>query len=332
MTLATGESEEVICKPDLDGSSEATFMIRSDHFAFETIDQGVHVALSRPDGGALANAGIVDLKNDVLVFDTSLNPRAAADLVSAASSRVGRPPSLAANSHWHLDHTLGNQLFSASSIFGTRETRRILLAKREQLMAELRPDVLRKEVRNLEMLVKNARSVATRSYLNSVVRVNRFLLAVAPEIRLTPPNRTFVRRLKLPGSRSAELLSFGSGHTASDAILHLPDERIIFSGDLVVVGHHPNLTSGDPEHWLKVLAALEKLHAEKIVPGHGPVASTDAVQAVSDYLSTILRLAERKGEPAIPFRFREWVDPSQFEVNLKFLRSRDAGSPAAEGP
>ncbi|MGI0130301.1 MAG: MBL fold metallo-hydrolase [Thermoplasmata archaeon] len=141
-------------------------------------------------------------------------------------------------------------------------------------------------------------------------------------MRWTPPNRTFERRHRLPGRRRAELLSFGSGHTASDAILHLPTERTVFAGDLVVVGSHPNLTSGDPEHWRTVLARIERLGVERIVHGHGPVGSAESAQEIDDYLGSILALAERSGMPEIPRRFRRWAEHGQFEENVRFVRNR----------
>lgn len=292
------------------------------HYRFHTVEEGVTAALSRPDGGALSNSGIVDTGKGVLVFDTSLNLRAAADLVAAAVSETGRAPSMAANSHWHLDHTLGNQVFSSLPIFGTRETRRILIDREGELMAEAKPAALRKDIRKFGRLARQARTASDRRYLQSVVRLNRFLLSVAPEIRLTPPNRTFESRVVLPGSRKAELLCFGSGHTASDAILHLPREKIVFAGDLVVVGTHPNLTSGNPEHWLSVLAKIERLRPERIVPGHGPVSPPGVIRDVGDYLSSVLELAQGPEKPEIPARFRKWTEHGMFEENLKFLKER----------
>ncbi|MGI0071966.1 MAG: MBL fold metallo-hydrolase [Thermoplasmata archaeon] len=299
-------------------------MVRSAHYAFQTVSPGVTAAVSRPGGAGLSNSGIVDLGGGCLVFDTSLNPMAAADLLAAAKHRTGREPSVAANSHWHLDHILGNQVFAPSPIYATRVTREVLVRQRRKLLAELRPRTLAKDVRKLERMLEGARSPAARRYLRTIVNVNRALLEVAPRIRWTPPTRTFERRVRLPGTRAAELLSFGSGHTASDAVLFLPHERILFGGDLIVTGHHPNLTSGDPEHWRIVLARLAALRPEAIVPGHGPVGSAEAIDAMEEYLRTVIELAREKGPDEIPRPFRVWAWPDQFEENMKFLRARRA--------
>jgi len=72
---------------------------------------GVYAALHVEGGYAIGNAGIIDLGDRTLIFDTCLNPRAAKDLQMAAKTLTGRPVDSVINSHWHHDHTWGNQIF-----------------------------------------------------------------------------------------------------------------------------------------------------------------------------------------------------------------------------
>ena len=144
-----------------------------------------------------------------------------------------------------------------------------------------------------------------------------------PPGRHDPPCPKGEGRLALPGMRKAELLSFGSGPTESDALLHLPEERLVCAGDLVVVGTHPNVTSGDPEHRLADLDRFDRLRPERIIPGHGPVGNRESIGAMRDYLEILLSLPLGPREvPEVPARFRTWTEPGQFEENLKFLRKR----------
>ena len=296
--------------------------MNSSHYTFEPLAEGVLFARSRPGGGSLCNSGLVDLGEEMLVFDTSLTPTAARDLRAASEEVLGRPPSVAANSHRHLDHVLGNQVFARLPTYGTRRTRDLLVERHDALMAEVSVEAMEKAVHDLEGMVQSAPSAALRGYFQSVLDTHRWVLADAASIQLTPPNRTFEEKLPFPGQREACLRTFGSGHTESDAVLHLPHEGLLFAGDLIVVGTHPNLTSGDPEHWLTVLEEIERLRPERIVPGHGPVASPEAIESVRDYLRTLLALADSPGTPAIPARFSDWTEGDQFGENLKFLRSR----------
>jgi cyclase len=291
-------------------------------YTFEELGDGLVVGRARPDGVALSNAGIVDLGTTTLIFDTSLTLRSARELRTTALARTGRTPSLVANSHWHLDHILGNQLFSEGPIYATRRTIEILVEKRAELAAELGREKLGLELAEFEARVRDATSDAGRAEYARVVRLDRALFEEADELRVTMPTEGFDRELRLPGDRRARLVSFGAGHTESDALLFLEGDRILFAGDLVVIGHHPNLVSGDPEHWIEVLDELARLGPERIVPGHGPVGTSAALGAIRDYLATLLELARDEERPEIPARFRDWEGPEQFRQNIEFLRAR----------
>jgi cyclase len=297
----------------------------SAHYRFEPLSDGLTFAQARAEGGALSNSGLIDLGAGTLVFDTSLTPVAAEDLARAARAATGREPTAVANSHWHLDHLLGNQVFASLAIYATRRTREILDERGTALRSEISAETLMKDVRELEEKLRSATSEDARTYLASVLEMNRWVLRCAGSLRLTSPNRTFESRLRLPGSRGAELLSFGAGHTESDAVLHVPDAGLLFAGDLVVVGTHPNLLSGDPAHWIVVLREIAALRPERIVPGHGPVASAEALAAMEDYLATILAMAGDRREE-IPARFRDLQGPDQFRANLEFVRGSGAAS------
>ena len=295
-----------------------------EHYGFEPVGDRIWAGWARPTGTALSNCGLVDTGAGVLVFDTSLTLRAGREMVGAARSLTGVAPTMAANSHWHLDHLLGNQLFAGLPIYASRRTIEALRDHRAELERELTPGQLESDVRELAVNRARATAEAVRATLDGVLRVHRALLEESAERRLTSPTTGFEPRIDLPGGRGAHLVTFGSGHTESDTVLVLPDERIVFAGDLVVAETHPNLTSGDPEHWLQVLDEIERLHPERIVTGHGPLGSVATVAEVRDYLTTVMALADEPGRPEVPARFRSWRDADQFESNLAYVRTRRA--------
>jgi cyclase len=296
------------------------------HFTFETVGDGIMFGRARRDGTALANTTIVDLGAATLVFDSSLTLRSAREIAATARARTGRSPTLCVNSHWHLDHLAGNQVFADHPIVASQRTVEILLAKRAELEAELSAEKLAADLRELERQQAALTSERGRAVYAAPLRLHRALLEEAVELRFTPPTQGFEGTLELPGDRTATLLTFGSGHTESDTVLFLPDDGLLLAGDLVVAESHPNLTSGDPVHWLRVLDRIEALRPERIATGHGPLGSLATVAAVRDYLTTILALAEQPGPPTIPSRFGAWDGPEQFELNVAFLRARGRGS------
>lgn len=297
-------------------------MPRLEHYVFEELGDGVAFGRARPEGTALSNTGVIDLGGSTLVFDTGLTLRAAKEIRNASVALTHRAPSLTANSHWHLDHILGNQLFSDGPIYATQRTAEILLEKRTELEGELTREKLEAEIREFEIEARAAKTEAGRATYDAVLRINRAVLEESVDLRITGPSSTFDGQLRLPGERDAQLLTFGSGHTDSDAVLYLPETRILFAGDLVVSGNHPNLTSGNPEHWLTVLDRIDELRPEKVATGHGPVGSVGTVGEMRDYLTAILDLAQEKGEKSIPTRFARWAEPDQFTRNLAYARAR----------
>lgn len=112
----------------------------SPHFRRKLLAEGVYGAIATQSGAATSDAGIVDLGEFTPVFDTFLTPRAGADLRAAAERATGRPPSLVVTSHYHNDHTRGNQHFAGASIAASRRTTELLGTKGEEELSSDRTE------------------------------------------------------------------------------------------------------------------------------------------------------------------------------------------------
>jgi cyclase len=88
----------------------------SRHFQLEQLAEGVYAAIALAGGGSGSNAGMIDLGDRTLVFDTFLTPQAADELRAAAEHLLGRPVAYVINSHWHCDHIQGNQAFGGETV------------------------------------------------------------------------------------------------------------------------------------------------------------------------------------------------------------------------
>jgi len=292
----------------------------SRHYRFEEVAEGVHAALARPDGFAICNSGVADLGEGGLVFDTGMTPESARDLLHHAARLLGRPPSVAVTSHRHLDHILGNSELSGIPIWGTRRTREILLETADRLLADLRREQIEKEVAQLESRRDATRTEGSRTDLEFVLQIDRAALSGTGQFSIVPPDRTFETRMTLPGPRKAELVCLGHGHTEADAFLLLPYEKVIFAGDLVVVGVQPSMGSGDPEHWIQELDEIERMAPERVVPGHGPVTTVEGLRQTRDYLVGILDAARASGTAPLPRALRRWEGSVSLEENLTAAR------------
>lgn len=251
---------------------------------FEVAD-GVWAAIVDDDLPAVGNAAIVDLGNETLVFDTTLSFQLAQRLSQDARRLTGREPGMLVNSHWHGDHMLGNQSFTGVRIVSTARTKELI------------------ETVGAQRLDANKAAYGEE----------------APELRaiiLTPPTETFDDVLDLG---RAQLLTYGGGHTESDAFLWIPDVATLLAADLVVIDNHCWVGDGDVKSWRRILPRLDELDAETVIPGHGPVGTGEDIALMDAYLEELLRL--EPGAP-MPPEFADLAHPERFERNLQALRAR----------
>jgi cyclase len=295
----------------------------SRHFRLERLAPGVHAAVATRDGFGLCNSGIVDLGGVTVVFDSMLTPMAGAALARAAERCTGRAPDWVVNSHWHGDHIWGNSAFANGHVVSTRRVREVVLRKSRRQFDDCR--------RQFPAELKQLRSPGPSIHPDDVRQLRswfRGVLATPRSHRIVPPEVTFTDELVLEGSRrSLRLLSYGGGHSPSDVFGYLPEERVLFTGDLTMVGYHPSVGDGWPDAWVRILDRMRRLRVDSLLPGHGPVGSAKDLERGRRYLrdlTQIARAAVRRGSPLselvrtpIPSRYRDWRFAMMFADNLR---------------
>jgi len=108
------------------------------------------------------------------------------------------------------------------------------------------------------------------------------------------------------GTLVLHLLHAG-GHTPASIMVHLPAERILFTGDVVVVNEHPALDQADTQQWLQALEAIRSMDGvDVIVPGHGDPCAVTETQALTDYITAIRERVHEQFEAGLTRR--ETVD------------------------
>jgi glyoxylase-like metal-dependent hydrolase (beta-lactamase superfamily II) len=128
--------------------------------------------------------------------------------------------------------------------------------------------------------------------------------------------------------RRVKLITKGAGHTESDLILYLPDDKILFAADLIFNQCHPYMAHGSIGGLKDWLDYLETLNVETVVPGHGPLGSETSIAVMKDYVQTLENLAremiangktaEETGTIEIPKKYKSWWFDRFFYYNLKF--------------
>jgi glyoxylase-like metal-dependent hydrolase (beta-lactamase superfamily II) len=327
------EAGSCLAEEDAVDMKEEQVFTESIHFRIEKLGDGIFAAIHRSGGGAICNAGIVDLGDQTLIFDTFLTPQAARDLKAAADRLTQSPVALVINSHCHNDHIWGNQVFAAQSeIISTRTTRDLIVAEGEKQCAWYRENTPER-LASLQERYESTADEDQKSELALWIDYYGCLAEALPFLEVVPPNHTFSGRMVIHGSgRTAELIEYGNGHTRSDLILWLPQDSVVFMGDLLFVDCHPYLGDGDPDALVEILREIKKMDARRFVPGHGPVGTEDDLGVMIDYVGACRAIVNRvvddgQGEEVldaieIPEPFAAWQQTGFFRGNLHFLYRR----------
>ena len=306
----------------------------SPHFTLHELGEGVFAAIAIDGGSAISNAGIIDLGERTLVFDTFMTPEAGADLRAAARQVTGREPALVVNSHYHNDHIWGNQAFSPQTLFiSTARTLELMqTAGRDEIewAQDIGPDGLGRSRQHYE----SAADEFTRRDALMWTGYYGGLVQALSTLSVRFPDVTFNGRLSINGSaRSVELIPFANSHTAEDLIMHLPDSGIVFMADLLFVGCHPYLDEAEIPALRNTLAEISSWGAPTLVPGHGPLGAQPDIVSNLDYISMCTDAAmhliatgdtseERIAGVVPPEPFAHWGLSRFFAANLESLCAR----------
>lgn len=304
----------------------------SQHFNLRELGEGIYAAIHAPNGWAQSNAGIIDLGDRTLVYDTFISPLASRDLLAAAKTLTGRPTHMVINSHYHNDHTWGNLAVPKEmDIISTGRTRDIIAARETRLDPSYHPYIL-SELEETQTRLENARDETERAHAEYFVVYYQAILNTLSLLPSRVPNVTFRDELEFTGTKRRARLIERSGHTVSDAILFLPDDQVAFLGDLLFVKAHTYLEDGDPEELLETMAFIKELGAEVLVGGHGNPGGVLDLDATLDYIhemQVLVRQAIKDGvsreETAklpVPDKYRAWLFPNFYKENVAFLYKR----------
>ncbi|MEE9186809.1 MAG: MBL fold metallo-hydrolase [Bacteroidota bacterium] len=99
------------------------------------------------------------------------------------------------------------------------------------------------------------------------------------------------------GGRDVHVFHFGWGHTKGDAVIVLPDENIVFAGDVLFSRKFPYVADGNLDGWIESLARLKALNVKWVVPGHGPISTNTEVEGLLGFFREVKSVvAGLKGE------------------------------------
>ena len=233
-------------------------------------------AYLQPDGSwGWSNAGLVRDGDQSLLVDTLFDLPLTAQMLKTMRDAVpaARKIGKLVNTHANGDHVFGNQLVEGAEIIACRAC--------AEEFAEAPPSML-------IALETGWKNLGDGGAFFHEVMGSRFDW---DGIVSTPPTTLFDQTMEVKvGNKLLVLTHVGSAHTRGEVLVHVPADRVLYTGDLLFVGGHPVIWAGPVENWIKACDYILSLDVDVIVPGHGPIADKTAVRE----LRTISNLSPRR--------------------------------------
>ncbi len=249
--------------------------------------EGIYLfrALNDLDYWTSSNTVVIINDADVTLFDSSTRPATSRLVLAEIRKLTTKPVRTLVNSHWHMDHWLGNGIYASAfpglQVVATTETRDFM--KRMPTHWFLDEIGLERSRARVDTAIQRGKladgtplTAAKRRELEASLRTTA---EVAAEIAAAPrilPTVAFSDSLILwSGPREFRLFT-ATGDASGSAVLYLPNEKILVAGDVLV--RSENGEGGQPwttnsyqiTPWLASLQKLDALDAAIIVPGQGP--------------------------------------------------------------
>ena len=244
-------------------------------FELKPVADGVYAAIAKPATKVNCNGVVILLDDGVMVVDTFSKPSAARALMEQIKSVTPKPVKYVVDTHFHWDHYYGNEVYLGAwpagvEIISSEATRQNI---EQRGIPRVKREILEvpKEIETLKADLAKAADATKKAEIQENLRQTEAYLAELKAMRVTLPTLTFERSLMLyQQSRTVEILYLGKGHTDGDAVVYLPKEKVIITGD-ALHGWTPYMGDSYPYDWIRMLEATEKLDFDYIIGGHGGV-------------------------------------------------------------
>lgn len=268
----------------------------------EKLADGVYVTIAHPGKGSqcLSNGGILVGRERTLLVEGHFQPAGAALEIEAAGMLSKAPILAAVNTHFHLDHTFGNQGYVQRNIPIMAHSSAPGLMKAQY--GDLKGVDKAALMKPLQNKISEASDPVEKKRLESDLGADQWMYQAIDATTLAYPTELLIgesRQIELGGL--TVVIESHPGHTPTDLIIRIPDHDIVFTGDLLFYRDYPVTIDADMRAWRKILDIFNGYGSKmRFVPGHGPVCGVDIVREQIDVADDLQAQAEKMKRAGIP--------------------------------
>lgn len=301
---------------------------------YETVrlGEGVYAFISPESNTQLVSGNSLAVigENGVLVVDSGNFPTLARKMVADIRRLTTQPVRYLVHTHWHPDHLMGDSAFQDAFpglvVVSTDFTRaRIADSAPKYVQGTIEKgdayaETLRARVRSGREKDGSPMEPAAKSLYEKAIADIEIAVPEFRQARPVLPDVTFDRTLTLSlGKREVRVSFLGRANTGGDAVVYVPDAKILAAGD-ILVSPTPYAFGSYPGEWIEVLRTVMAFHAAAIVPGHGPVMRDSA------YPELLVELLESvRAQAGVAVRQGASLEETRKRVDLEGFRKRFAG-------
>ena len=273
---------------------------------------GVYAYVQAGGGLMISNAGLIAGGDASVAVDALFAPRMTRAFLDEVARVAAAPIETLINTHHHIDHTLGNHAFAGWTIIAHALTRNEM--RRTGSAADLRTRVS--------------------------ALAPHFAADMQEQFAIVLPNVAYEDRMTVyVDDRAVQLIHVPTAHTIDDTLVWLPEEKLLFAGDICFFYVTPLAFEGSILGWIRALGTVEALGAERIVPGHGPVGGAADLALLRGYFEHLRDEARRWYDAGVPAdeattrvdlgAYAAWTEPERVAPNVQRLYQDFAGAPWA---
>lgn len=281
-----------------------------------------HYAWLQPDGGwGWSNAGLITDGEANLLVDTLFDMRLTDEMLTAMRDATGLKADdikTIVNTHANGDHTHGNACCKNAEIIASETSAKEM----EEVPASL-----------LATMIENADQLGEAgAYFKEIFGMFDFA-----GVEESPPTKTFNGEMSIKvGDKRVDLIEVGPAHTGGDVLVHVPEDKVVYTGDILFIEGTPLMWAGPVANWIAACDRICEMEADAIVPGHGPITDNAGVQRVADYLKYVDIEARKRYDAGLSVEeavsdialgdYANWGDAERIAVNVDTLYREYSGA------